>query len=89
MSPIEDGSDTVKIVQDAYFSLLSLDAGNAQTYKLNKTGNGIYVFVLEGSLKVGDELLQRRDGMGITEENELEISATNHAEVLFMEVPMK
>ncbi len=88
VSPIDDVSDSVKIVQDAYFSLLSLDEGFGLTYTMNKPGNGLYIFILDGEICAAGESLKRRDGMGIAAVNTLEISATKHAEILFMEVPM-
>jgi redox-sensitive bicupin YhaK (pirin superfamily) len=88
VSPIEDGSDSVKIIQDAYFSLLDLDKGRDLTYTLNKSGNGLYLFMLDGSISSANENLDRRDGMGITDTNEVTITAMSHAEILFMEVPM-
>jgi redox-sensitive bicupin YhaK (pirin superfamily) len=81
-----DGS--VGINQDAYFSLGNLDAGKSLAYKIKKSGNGVYVFVLEGSLEIDGETLNRRDGMGISEIESFEVKASSDAEVLLMEVPM-
>ncbi len=89
VSPIEDGADTVKVAQDAYFSLLSLDKDASQTYHVNKPDNGVYLFLLEGAINASGMLLERRDGMGITDAQEIEITTTSHAELLIMEVPMK
>jgi quercetin 2,3-dioxygenase len=53
------------INQDAYFSLTDLDEGKSLNYKINKKGNGVYIFVLEGTIEAGGETLNKRDGMGI------------------------
>lgn len=79
---------SVGINQDAYFSLGILDAGKNLSYKIKKSGNGVYVFVLEGSLEIDGETLNRRDGMGIYETDVFEVKASSDAEVLLMEVPM-
>lgn len=85
--PHDDG---VWIHQDAWFHLGSFDAGKNAAYDLKRKGNGVYVFMLEGSAVVNDQLLERRDGLGIWDVDRLELSAGNDgAEVLMMEVPMQ
>jgi quercetin 2,3-dioxygenase len=87
VSPM-NGTEGVHIHQDAWFSLGKLDKDVELNYDLHKDGNGVYVFVLEGELSVNDVVLERRDGLGISEENRLSIKANSEAEVLLMEVPM-
>jgi quercetin 2,3-dioxygenase len=87
VSPIGE-TGGVHIHQDAWFSLGRLDAGVQLDYHLRKEGNGVYAFVLEGELSVNDIRLERRDGLGIWEENKLSITANSDAEILLMEVPM-
>lgn len=85
--PHDDG---VWIHQDAWFHLGSFDAGKNAAYDLKRTGNGVYVFMLEGSAVVNEQVLERRDGLGIWDVDRLELSAGNDgAEVLMMEVPMQ
>lgn len=79
----------VWIHQDAWFHLGRFEAGKGETYSLRKPGNGIYVFVLEGSLQVDDQLLNTRDGMGVTNTSTLQFTARENARVLVMEVPME
>lgn len=85
--PHDDG---VWIHQDAWFHLGSFDAGKNAAYDLKRKGNGVYVFMLEGSAVVNDQVLERRDGLGIWDVDRLELTAGNNgAEVLMMEVPMQ
>jgi redox-sensitive bicupin YhaK (pirin superfamily) len=79
----------VWIHQDAWFHLGRFEAGKGETYTLRKSGNGIYVFVLEGSLQIDDQLLNTRDGMGVTNTTTLQFTARENARVLVMEVPME
>lgn len=79
----------VWIHQDAWFHLGRFEAGKGETYSLRKPGNGIYVFVLEGSLQVDDQLLKTRDGMGVTNTSTLQFTARENARVLVMDVPME
>lgn len=88
LSPSQD-DDGVWIHQDAWFHLGSLDEGNTQSYQLKKEGNGVYIFVINGEITVGDQKLNNRDGFGIWDVSEINILADTNAEVLVMEVPMK
>jgi quercetin 2,3-dioxygenase len=87
VSPM-NGTEGVHIHQDAWFSLGKLDKDVELNYDLHKDGNGVYVFVLEGELSVNDVVLERRDGLGISEESRLSIKANSDAEVLLMEMPV-
>lgn len=77
------------INQDAWFSLGNFTAGYSGTYTLHKEGNGLYAFVLEGSVEIEGQQLNRRDGLGISEFSSVEIKAPANAELLLLEVPMK
>ncbi len=54
------------IHQDAWFHLGNMSHGKALAYSLKKPGNGVYVFVIKGDIKIQDILLGSRDGIGIT-----------------------
>ncbi|WMJ73110.1 pirin family protein [Cytophagaceae bacterium ABcell3] len=80
---------TVTINQDAWFSLGNPQKGTALDYKLNKPGNGVYLFVIEGSVEVTGETLQRRDAIGLDNLSEVKVNATSDSQLLLMEIPMK
>lgn len=84
-NPEDEG---IWIHQDAWFHLGVFDAGEAHTYDFRKSGNGLYVFVLEGSCKVAGETLQKRDGLGIWETDSLDFQMESPGRLLLMEVPM-
>jgi redox-sensitive bicupin YhaK (pirin superfamily) len=84
-SPEDEG---VHINQDAWFHLGNLSTGTATNYALKKSGNGVYAFVLEGAVTIGGQALDRRDGLGLWDTDNLEITATEDARLLLMEVPM-
>ena len=48
----------------------------------------MYAFIIEGDVTINGEKLNRRDGLGITEAESLEITADSDAEILLMEVPV-
>ena len=84
-----DGKEGVAINQDAWFSMGIFNKGYKTEYQLNSNNNGVYIFVLEGDFMVNGQALNRRDGLGILNNEIISIEALSEAaEVLLMEVPM-
>ena len=88
LSPNADDSG-VWIHQDAWFYLGKFDKDFSAIYNLKKEGNGVYAFILSGTLTINGQELETRDGFGIWNTNSLEIKATSDAEFLLMEIPMQ
>ena len=78
----------VWINQDAWFNLGKFTKGSQDQYDIQKSGNGVYVFVLEGEVEINNENLAEKDGMGIWDTESITVKATENARVLLMEVPM-
>ncbi len=88
LSPNPDDAG-VWVQQDAWFSLGKFDAGFQTTYQIKKPGNGVYAFVLEGDVTINGQVLNRRDGFGVWNVDQLDFTANSaNAEVLLMDVPM-
>jgi redox-sensitive bicupin YhaK (pirin superfamily) len=88
LSPNAD-DDGVWIHQNAWFHMGNLDAGFQTEYQLKGgAGNGVYVFVIDGNVSVGNQSLQKRDGFGIWNVDKISLKADSGARVLLMEVPM-
>lgn len=84
-----NGSENaVSINQDAWLSIAEVEELQQLTYILRFKGNGIYLFVIEGSVETGEEVLHERDAIGITEVEELTIKALSSSKLLVIEVPM-
>ncbi|PKL78373.1 MAG: hypothetical protein CVV27_03395 [Candidatus Melainabacteria bacterium HGW-Melainabacteria-1] len=83
----EDGL-AVWINQDASFWLGNFAAGFKTVYNLAAPDHGVYVFVLEGEIRLGDETLGRRDGIGVSAISQIEIEALADAEILLIDVAM-
>lgn len=64
------------ISQNAFISRLTLDPEHPLTYKLKSPGNGVYLFVISGSVSVLGETLGPRDAIGIMDETTLPLK--NH-----------
>jgi len=88
LSPNADDAG-VWIHQDAWFHLADFDKDFSKTYELKKEGNGMYVFVISGTITVDGQELETRDGLGITDFKTLDIKATSDAKFLLMEIPME
>jgi redox-sensitive bicupin YhaK (pirin superfamily) len=87
LSPNSD-DDGVWIHQDAWFHMGNLDAGTTVNYQRKLEGNGLYVFIIKGNVIVDGQELAQRDGLGITNFDQVLFEATSDAELLLMEVPM-
>ena len=87
LSPNADDAG-VWIHQDAWFHLADFDKDFSKTYEIKKEDNGIYIFVISGTITVDGQELETRDGYGITNFKSLDIKATSDAKFLLMEIPM-
>lgn len=76
------------INQDAYFSLSELNAGIDIEYKIKRDGNGVYIFVINGTISIEGGTLESRDGIGLEGIESVKIKAESGSKILFIEVPM-
>jgi len=80
----------VWIHQNAWFHMGTFDAGTAQSYALKDSSNGLYLFMIEGSIEIEEETLGARDAIGLSDLNEVSFtSQSENTRVLLMEVPMQ
>ncbi len=83
-----DSNDAVWINQDAWLSLVSLNKDNKISYNVKRPGNGVYTFLIDGSIEIGGQQLKKRDAIGISDAGNIEITANTDSEILLMDVPM-
>lgn len=76
----------ISIMQQAWFSLAELDRGIEREYQFKGRNTGVYIFVIDGEIKIGDAILHSRDGAGITDTETVSIEALQNSTVLLMEV---
>ncbi len=88
VSPNEDDAGGW-IHQDAWFTLSEMSSNTTKIYTFKGELTGIYVFVIEGKLSINGEIMERRDGMGIVETSEVEISFIEDTTILIIEVPLE
>jgi redox-sensitive bicupin YhaK (pirin superfamily) len=88
LSPNADDAG-VWIHQDAWFHLGKFDKDFKDTYTIKSKGNGVYAFLLSGSMVIDGHEINTRDGIGIWDTDQIDLMATSpDAEILLMEVPM-
>ncbi|WP_293908191.1 pirin family protein [Sphingobacterium sp. UBA5670] len=88
LSPNPD-DEGVWIHQDAWFSMGHFDKDIETTYQIKQTGNGVYIFVIKGSVTVEGQTLETRDGFGIWDVSEISLKSTSaDTEILLMDLSM-
>jgi quercetin 2,3-dioxygenase len=88
LSPNPDDAG-VWIHQNAWFHLGKFDKNHSEKYQLKDKTNGVYAFVINGSVNINGQILDKRDAMGTWAVDSLNINALSaDSEVLLMEVPM-
>ena len=76
------------IHQDAWLSMGEFAADSQTSYTIQSTGNGVYLMVIEGEIQIGDQKLEKRDAIGISQTEKVEISCKQNTKMLVIEVPM-
>lgn len=78
------------IHQNAWLSMGTFAPNQSFDYTLNSPDNGLLVMVIEGEVQIGDQSLQKRDAIGITQAHQLSILIKDSStQLLLIEVPMK
>jgi len=99
--PVEDRQNKIQAVasgyrtngelyihQDAVLSLASLEKGKPITYGMKAEEHGTYIMVINGSVEIAGQALQKRDAIGVWETGSVTITPLDNAELLLVEVPM-
>ncbi len=76
------------INQDAVMSRAYIEGGKTALYACDTTARGMFVFVLSGKVHLGEEILEERDVMEISNEQSISITALANADVLVIDVPL-
>ncbi|HUX84114.1 MAG TPA: pirin family protein [Chitinophagaceae bacterium] len=88
ISPLEaDGA--LRINQQVWFALTRLEPGRSLSWKPRQNPGALYIFVLDGGVRVGGQNLGRRDGLGILgPEGEPEFQAEKQTDLLLLDLPL-
>jgi quercetin 2,3-dioxygenase len=88
VSPSSD-DEGVWIQQDAWLHLGNFDTGKTVSYDIKQDGNGLYVFVIEGEVVVNEQVLHKRDALGIWETDTVSFTINKASRILLLDVPMQ
>jgi redox-sensitive bicupin YhaK (pirin superfamily) len=83
-----NGNGLVSINQKARIFRGKFTTQKNEEFSMLSEGQGAYVFVLEGSAKIGEQTLGYRDALGVFETKKFNISVEPNSELLIIEVPM-
>jgi redox-sensitive bicupin YhaK (pirin superfamily) len=82
------GDGGLSINQDVSILYVSSTAEEEATYMLHGPERGVYFFVIEGEVKVGEATARRRDALCISEIEEFSYSVKGGTKVLLIEIPL-
>lgn len=88
VSPIDNDDKGLKIHQDAWIYRTTLEAGKSVTLTPHSKGHGFYIFMLDGQTTVGEQALNKKDALGISDIDSVTITGVATSDVLIYEVPM-
>lgn len=78
----------IGITQDAVISRTQLQQGKELDYTLQYKSNGVYIFVIDGQIKINNEILGKRDAIGLEQIDIFALQSIKDSDVLCIEVPM-
>ncbi len=88
LSPNSDDAG-VWVHQNAWFHMGSFDPGHCDNYIIKDVNNGLYAFIIDGKVRINGQELERRDGFGVWDVDNVEMEVLEKATVLYMDVPMR
>jgi redox-sensitive bicupin YhaK (pirin superfamily) len=80
--------DALWINQDATFSMGTFDADKTISYDIKNDGNGVYIFALDGAVKINGQVLNKKDALGVVDTSSITIDTQASTRLLIIEVPM-
>ena len=89
VSPKSDQSpEALWINQQAYLYMGEFQNGKKIDYNLKSDHHGVYIFLIEGQLKIEETVLNKRDAIGISKTSDISLEFQKPSKVLLIEVPM-
>ena len=83
---IDNENDSLKINQKATISRLYLQRGNAISYKTKDNNSKCYLFVIDGEFAINDNIISKRDGIGIENCSEFKLNALEDSYLINIEL---
>jgi redox-sensitive bicupin YhaK (pirin superfamily) len=77
------------IHQDAAISVAGVEKNGSVDYEMSRKGNGAWIMVIEGSAEIDGKQFSKRDAIGVTETDKINILSKEGSELLIIDVPMQ
>ncbi len=84
----EASENELWIHQQAYFHIGEFTENKTTNYSVKQSSNGIYLMVINGTVIVDNETLNKRDAIGIWDTKNVSMSVSKNSRLLLIEVPM-
>ena len=82
-------NDSLWINQNAFISVIETNNLVETSYQLHESGNGVYFMLICGKTRIGENILEKRDALGIWDfSDSLRINFMEDSSLLAIEVPM-
>lgn len=85
----KDQSKGLWIHQQAWLSLGQAETGQTLSYTLHQETHGLYIFIIEGSCRLNDRTLNKRDGLAVWDTQSISLECQDsQTKVLLIETPL-
>ena len=82
-------NEALRIHQNASISLGNFEKDKDADYKIQYPGNGAYLFILNGNIKLNNNTISGKDAIGISGTDIFSFHTESDAEFIIIDVPMK
>ena len=80
--------DSLFIHQNVYFYMAKMEKGASLNYSVSSEKNGVYGFLIDGEIQIGQTFIKSKDAAAITNEKEFRFKAEKPSQILFIETPI-
>jgi quercetin 2,3-dioxygenase len=84
----ENQPETISIHQQAWLSLGNFSEGSKTTYSMHADHTGLFLFLIEGKISMGEVTLGPRDAAAISSTSHIELTVKENARILLIEIPL-
>ncbi len=88
LSPKDKGGQ-IWAHQNSWISRGEFEEGDSAEIGVNSKGNGLYILLLSGAVRIADQKLENKDALGIWETEKVTIEVLENSDILTIEVPME
>jgi redox-sensitive bicupin YhaK (pirin superfamily) len=84
----ENQPGTISIHQQAWLSMGQFTEGSETSYALHSDQSGLFLFLIEGKITMGELTLGPRDAAAISSTSQIDLAIQEDARILLIEIPL-